>query len=706
MTPSELRRRLLDLGVTPELSRDGRALWLDGLADEIADELVDEIVPSNVPWQPRAVSNQSGSGANPDLLVGDLVDVCRDEAATTDVEYRQGIPNHVHIEAATRLGLLWQRQGYSSRTLFRLVNGVVHSDFGSNPTEDSAGPLFIYERQGHYRPVRANGTPVAWSVLDAAASLAASPTTTSRPQLTGFRADLWRRICMWHLGREWPDRMFREISVLTDEMVSFVQPGVGGPGWYWSRRRPEATEEAKRDIIARWQVYQALMPLYDIVDGTAGEVPMPLDVVAEWYRQARTEYQSGPYVLRRTVGIIVAYAPPTAQYHGHVFAATGSGNLSRALANFSTVLDAVAELRLARGSHVSPTNPHVRIVVESNRTAANVVAQINRSVGTQVAHLPSAPGVTMSSAEARRIQEEVDRRLVTTLQSIEPGAIVTWDSGVTITHESSKLPAPASPILPTPPTPPTRFSLLELDDDIVTAKPTLLHTDGKAPTAVQVRRYRDAMESRIGVDLTKAAKDAQLDEVAVYILHRWLRGLDDVTVVDCIRFVHLSLDLSLGPKQVSQALLDERCEAWLQRYLKPTLDTREPVDTATQRRRQDVEEQRRRLADLAAKLAQERAADTTAPTEVTRWSLLELDGAAPVIEPTPMPAPQPAPDPLTVWWSRRAAQLAKRPAPSRFRIYLPPVPKRIDDWTTLPTELRDAALSYYVVVKGLEGLLN
>ncbi|TXH47910.1 MAG: hypothetical protein E6Q97_26185 [Desulfurellales bacterium] len=535
MTPSELRRRLLDLGVTPELSRDGRALWLDGLADEIADELVDEIVPSNVPWQPRAVSNQSGSGANPDLLVGDLVDVCRDEAATTDVEYRQGIPNHVHIEAATRLGLLWQRQGYSSRTLFRLVNGVVHSDFGfgSNPTEDSAGPLFIYERQGHYRPVRANGTPVAWSVLDAA-----------------------------------------------------------------------------------------------------------------------------------------------------------------------------AELRLARGSHVSPTNPHVRIVVESNRTAANVVAQINRSVGTQVAHLPSAPGVTMSSAEARRIQEEVDRRLVTTLQSIEPGAIVTWGSGVTITHESSKLPAPASPILPTPPTPPTRFSLLELDDDIVTAKPTLLHTDGKAPTAVQVRRYRDAMESRIGVDLTKAAKDAQLDEVAVYILHRWLRGLDDVTVVDCIRFVHLSLDLSLGPKQVSQALLDERCEAWLQRYLKPTLDTREPVDTATQRRRQDVEEQRRRLADLAAKLAQERAADTTAPTEVTRWSLLELDGAAPVIEPTPMPAPQPAPDPLTVWWSRRAAQLAKRPAPSRFRIYLPPVPKRIDDWTTLPTELRDAALSYYVVVKGLEGLLN
>lgn len=419
MTPSELRRRLLDLGVTPELSRDGRALWLDGLADEIADELVDEIVPSNVPWQPRAVSNQSGSGANPDLLVGDLADVCRDEATTTDVEYRQGIPSHAHIEAATRLGL------------------------------------------------------------------------------TG----------MWHLGREWSDRMFREISVLTDEMVSFVQPGVGGPSWYWSPTRPEAI---KRDL------------------------PTP----------------------------------------------------------------------------------------------------------------------------------------------------------------------------PTPPTPPTRFSLLELDDDIVTTKPTLLHTDGKAPTAQQVRRYRDAMESRIGTDLTKAAKDAQLDEVAVYMLHRWLRGLDDVTVVDCIRFVHLSLDLSLGPKQVSQALLDERCEAWLQRYLKPTLDTREPVDTATQRRRQDVEEQRRRLADLAAKLAQERAADTTAPTEVTRWSLLELDGAAPVIEPTPMPAPQPAPDPLTVWWSRRAAQLAKRPAPSRFRIYLPPVPKRIDDWTTLPTELRDAALSYYVVVKGLEGLLN
>lgn len=279
----------------------------------------------------------------------------------------------------------------------------------------------------------------------------------------------------------------------------------------------------------------------------------------------------------------------------------------------------------------------------------------------------------------------------------EHGNPVSWDSIKTkqTTEREINPPKPT----PTSSSQPTRFALLELDDDTVTTSPTLLHTDGKIPTAQQVRRYRDVMESRMGADLTKAAKDAQLDEVAVYMLHRWLRGLDDDIAASAI-----GAETYKRKSPVNQDDIDRACQSYWQR--RHDLDTREPIDTATLQHRQAVEEQRRRLADLAVKLAQERAVDATAQTaEVTRWSLLELDDAVPVTAPVVKPVPQP--DPLTVWWSRRAAQLAKTAsAQSRFRVYPPPAPKQIDDWTSMPNELRDVALNLYVTAKGLQETLN
>jgi len=130
-------------------------------------------------------------------------------------EYRRGIPSVAHVEAATRLGLLWRRRGTDAehRTRFAVnSSGTVLSDYGG---EDDAllalGPVSNNERHYSYRPIRTDGTPVDWEVLDMAAvnpsqpiclntdgtlAITVTPTAPAAPttQPQGFRADLWRRI--------------------------------------------------------------------------------------------------------------------------------------------------------------------------------------------------------------------------------------------------------------------------------------------------------------------------------------------------------------------------------------------------------------------------------------------------------------------------------------------------------------------------------
>jgi hypothetical protein len=75
-------------------------------------------------------------------------------------EYRRGIPSIAHIEAATRLGLLWAR----------------------------TSPLLDREA-ADYRPIRTDGTLVDWAVLDAEAARVQAP-AAAQPEPRRF-ADVW-----------------------------------------------------------------------------------------------------------------------------------------------------------------------------------------------------------------------------------------------------------------------------------------------------------------------------------------------------------------------------------------------------------------------------------------------------------------------------------------------------------------------------------
>jgi hypothetical protein len=74
-------------------------------------------------------------------------------------EYRRGIPSVAHIEAATRLGLLWAR----------------------------TSPLL--DREALYRPICTDGTLVDWAVLDAEAARVQAP-AAAQPEPRRF-ADVW-----------------------------------------------------------------------------------------------------------------------------------------------------------------------------------------------------------------------------------------------------------------------------------------------------------------------------------------------------------------------------------------------------------------------------------------------------------------------------------------------------------------------------------
>jgi hypothetical protein len=73
-------------------------------------------------------------------------------------EYRRGIPSVAHVEAATRLGLLWHASGMIASWRFHVVNNDVQLDLRRTP---GRGPLTSVERNRSYRPIRTDGTPVS-----------------------------------------------------------------------------------------------------------------------------------------------------------------------------------------------------------------------------------------------------------------------------------------------------------------------------------------------------------------------------------------------------------------------------------------------------------------------------------------------------------------------------------------------------------------
>lgn len=291
-------------------------------------------------------------------------------------EYRRGIPSVAHVEAATRLGLLWQNENSPQTTIFEVRNGEILSDYGRRPSARNLDALLSHERSRAYRPIRTDGTPVDWEVLDAevrvhtgrAGEATVTPTTSAAPttQPQGFRADLWRRIC----------ENVRSTSMLSLSDVRDINTlGIEGRSafhrdaeyrYLWQGMGTTAEAEPARQILTRWAVYQELKPLYDLVDGTAAvghTEPLPIDVFQEWARDSRSERVAEMHsALRRdrewalsrmrlrlhnAYGGLQLHGPYCSWYLPSTGAVDNINPQEQKLANFAAVLDAVAEQRVA-----------------------------------------------------------------------------------------------------------------------------------------------------------------------------------------------------------------------------------------------------------------------------------------------------------------------------------------------------------------------
>ena len=301
-------------------------------------------------------------------------------------EYRRGIPSVAHIEAATRLGLVWHRQGHSEDivTVFKVAPDGVRSNYGTRTIleENSFLPLHRQERSMYYRPIRTDGTLVDWNVLDAEAQYAnmpvaqpqpeprrfvdvrpdrhgviptdeqgnpvsweriAQPTPTAAPaQPQGFRADLWQRMLRSFFGDRLSEvdttglRLARITAREHDRMFYFDN----GDALLLSGMSDAGYTDA--DILARWAVYQELKPLYDLVAGAQGEAPMPEDAILELARRSGWETYPREALLRRTDELQIR---ETAS--GWTWSSDDDSTCGNQLCNFAAVLDTVAEQRVA-----------------------------------------------------------------------------------------------------------------------------------------------------------------------------------------------------------------------------------------------------------------------------------------------------------------------------------------------------------------------
>ena len=277
-------------------------------------------------------------------------------------EYRRGIPSAAHVEAATRLGLEWHRESHREPhnngffTRFRYVDGQLRSNYTEySKLDDFLTPVSPTERTYSYRPIRPDGTPVGWEVLDQEVArvgwrgqlATVTPTTSATQPLShseGFRADLFRRITSHFdlvIRDVVGDFVARIVSVRGLVDVNAVGIHADDYQWGWGTTSTPVPGPVRADILTRWTVYQELKPLYDLVDGAQGEAAMPRDVYNECRARAGwTGKADDRWLLRynsrlEAVGI------------GEVWHGDGHTSFEQAnMHDFATVLDAVAERRV------------------------------------------------------------------------------------------------------------------------------------------------------------------------------------------------------------------------------------------------------------------------------------------------------------------------------------------------------------------------
>lgn len=602
-------------------------------------------------------------------------------------EYRRGIPSTAHIEAAMRLGLEWRRESHSRGdflTRFRYVDGQPHSNFATYPElDDYLTPISSDERSYAYRPIRPDGTPVDWEVLDQEVArvgqqgqpqtMACNLTAPEQPQ--GFRADLWRRI------REF---IYSTQMNSLGDIADVNAEGIVGESAFLSDRylfrwqamglHPDSSEVQTQ--IARWTVYQELKPLYDLVDGAQGEAAMPEDVEAEWHLQATTETDplaEGGRLGRDAEGLYL-------QCRVRLIWRPSEDIYGVPLRNFAAVLDAVAERRVAermRGQTQAPTVTSERRVNVEPRRFADVRPDRHGWRWWQIVGAPDA-GIVGARFEAMsvglwcwlamadgavptgsltrgqawaRIDSIWNPRTV--IPTDEQGNPVSWDSigqgrsaGQTLIYvDDITTQAPSAQELctawdsinktllpPTQPLPLPRFTTDELDD-VDHSKTTKLDEvtlrRGKLPTVEQIAKYREVRARRTGGTVGDALKESRIDcEVAQYVLERWAGGLGDEEAHDLI---HSTATLRVVVKGVVHIkAVDNRVVSVLSNCY--SLDTSEKPSPTVQRARQEAEAERQRLAELRLRLAAERAAQPQEMAKesdaVSRFDLIEPDPQA------------------------------------------------------------------------------
>lgn len=335
MTPQELRQRLHNIGVevvgVEAAELDGRRR--QRLILRNADSHTPEVMPRNTWYRREEWGQRSGQiGLLDDELIGDVEDVLTTAsppswlgatipARTTPhslgdqpgVQYHFWFPNGHGASVVTD----WSQGGWEMQPL--RGNSL---DSAVNAAEEPLRGLGYVDVERRLEELRRQGS-----------------VATSQPQ--GFRGDLWRRMLshFFSLPHHNAEALF-SIDRLDNAGVHF---GNHGAWWCWTER------PGRSDIEARWRVYQDLKPLYDIVDGAVASALMPEDVEREWNRRA--ECPRDPIV-----GYRISYENDrvVARGDGAMFGDDDSTPADRVLQHFSTVLDAVAEARVAAAATSQP----------------------------------------------------------------------------------------------------------------------------------------------------------------------------------------------------------------------------------------------------------------------------------------------------------------------------------------------------------------
>ena len=388
-------------------------------------------------------------------------------------EYRRGIPSREHIEAATRLGLEWERTG--QRWRFAIRNGEVWCDFLSHSMGwDSDldlldGGRIIARADAEaqsYRPIRTDGTPVDWEVLDAEVARVQEPIAGTVVGVnTQVRLNLNGTVSSTQPQAQPEPRRFAD-----------VRPD--RHGWRW------------------WRVWSSgLGGLGSRVEFNNGQFrwsdetrpPLPLsDLLLNYWLDHTvipTDEQGNPVSWES----IAQAAPTTTQPQPQGFRAD--------LWSFS-VFSQLAEIHsLIRRPQL--WREALRQAASSTRTVVEIYRDLRREAHAAQARLDGQPSTKAFTTNPR-----------------------SENSG-----ESTPLPRF------------TTDELDDVDHSQSTKLDNTPLKRGKLPTAEQIGKYREVMARRSGTVAEALKASGIDCEVAQYVLDRWADGLSDETALWLLRDV-------------------------------------------------------------------------------------------------------------------------------------------------------------------------